>query len=252
MRLGLRCGPRLAPADHHRRLPFEDIPLTPAFQIALVGFRYAAQPPTSLRSSGWHARFTSPPVRSLSPPRQGTSLTRCARPPPADRPSIAARGSAVAVRKDPPQFNLASLPTSGRPGMVGCSISRRHKSCYAQSRPRHRTRCRRTPVRWGPRRLPPAPPSTRRPGSLDITAPCGQGKLRVRHRPCDEPPDLAPVRGKGRVLGPPAARTPRLPPGRALRRLRRFAGGVGGVFVLVLALVLVLETRASRPRTPRR
>jgi hypothetical protein len=105
-RLGLRCGPRLAPADHHRRLPAETRPLTPAFQIASVGFRYAAQPPTSLRSSAWHARFTSPPIRSLSPPRQGTSLSRCARPPPADRPSVAARGSAVAVRKDPPAASI--------------------------------------------------------------------------------------------------------------------------------------------------
>ena len=31
--------------------------------------------------------------------------------------------------------------------------------------------------------------------------------------------------GQGPCAGPPAARTPRLPPGRALRRLRRFAGG---------------------------
>src|SRR5690606_3385350 len=84
--------------------------------------------------------------------------------------------------------------------------------CYAQSRPRHRTRCRRTPVRWGPRRLPPTPPSTCRPGSLDITASCGQGRLRDRHSPCYESPDLALVRGRGRVPGPPAARTPRLPP----------------------------------------
>src|SRR5690606_9535358 len=44
-----------------------------------------------------------------------------------------------------------------------------------------------------------------RPRSLDITASCGQGKLRDRHRPCEVPPDLAPVRGRGRV---PARRQP--------------------------------------------
>jgi hypothetical protein len=140
----------------------------------------------------------------------------------------------------PRSFKLASLPTSGCRGMVGCFISRRHKSCYAQSRPRHRTRCRRTPVRWGPRRLPP---SSRRPGSLDITASCGQGKLRDRHRPCDEPPDLALVRGRGRC---PALRQTARHGFRRAERSAAFGDLRGG------RLSIDLENKASRPRTPRR
>ena len=117
--------------------------------------------------------------------------------------------------------------------MVGCSISRRHKSCYAQSRPRHRTRCRRTPVRRGPRRLPPTPPSICRPGSLDITAPCGQGKLRDRHRPCDVPPDLAPVRGRGRV---PARRQPARHGSRRAERSAAFGDSRGVAYASLVRI----------------
>jgi hypothetical protein len=190
LRLGLRCGPRLAPADHHRRLPAGSGPLTRAFQSAWVRS-------TALRRR--RAPVGRPtaraPFRSVSPPPPEPAETGdfvCS----LRSPASGGSSGAPEARADfglhhvgtPRSFNLASLPTSGRRGMVGCSISRRHKSCYAQSRPTDRTRCRRTPVRWEPRRLPPSPPFAgapiRRPGSLDITASCGQGKLRDRHRPC--------------------------------------------------------------------
>ena len=105
---------------------------------------------------------------------------------------------------------------------MGCSISRSHKSCYTSCRPIARTRWRRTPVRWGPRRLPPAPPSIRRPGSLKYNSALWPGKTPGPSPPLRGTPDLAPVRGSGRVPVPPAARTP----ARSLRCLRDLAGSL--------------------------
>ncbi len=192
-RLGLRCGPRLAPADHHRRLPAEDIPLTPAFQIASVGFRYAAQPPTSLRSSAWHARFTSPPIPSLSPPRQGTSLSRCARPPPADRPAVGRCPCGNTYRRahdsvrHPPQFQFGFASVLWSPWHVGLLHFPPPQELLCPKPPQAPHPLAQDPGALGTPPAPAHPPfagaPTRRPGSLDITASCGQGKLRDRSPP---------------------------------------------------------------------
>ena len=160
-------------------------PLTPAFQSAWVRSTSLRRhrPPVGQPTAPASFRSDSPP-----PPEPAeTGDFVCSLRSPASGGSTGALEARADFRLHyvgtPRSFNLASLPSSGRPGMMGCSISRSHKSCYAQSRPTDRTRWRRTPVRWGPRRLPPTPPSIHRPGSLDITASCGQGKLRDRSPP---------------------------------------------------------------------
>jgi hypothetical protein len=63
-----------------------------------------------------------------------------------------------------------------------------HKSYYAQSRPQAVSRWRGNPRHWGPRRL-----TDRRPGSLSITASCGQrGCSLSRSLLADGCPDPAP------------------------------------------------------------
>ncbi len=50
-RLGLRCGPRIAPADHHPRLPAGGNPDS-AVSVRCARFHFIAPAPTSRRSAG--------------------------------------------------------------------------------------------------------------------------------------------------------------------------------------------------------
>jgi hypothetical protein len=142
-------------ADHHRRLPAETRPLTPAFQSAWV--RSTAlrrhRPPVGQPTARASFRSVSPPppepaetgdfvVSLCSPASGGSSGTREVRADPM-----------LQYGKHPRSFKLASLPSSGRPGMEGAPFPAATRAVMPKAAPGT------APAGAGPRCAgsPPAP-----------------------------------------------------------------------------------------------
>ncbi len=176
-RLGLRCGPRLTPADHHPRLPAGGNPDS-AVSVRCDRFHFIAPAPTSRRSAGDPSCIPFLLTSATGSSRDREPMTLVPRP---LRGSTGIRRLQASASWRPRSLSLASL-ARWHVGLLHFPQPQELLYFVPPHRPHPLTQ---DPGALGPRRLPPTPPSIRRPGSLKYNS-----ALWPRKTPGPSPPLL--------------------------------------------------------------